>query len=46
MSQVANGQACIDGALGFLSPYYGGIWKRANWYKCNTSMVENRTFRA
>ena len=29
--KVANGEACIDGALGFTSPYYGGVWTRPNW---------------
>ena len=28
---VSDGEQCVDGAMGFSSPYYGGLMKRKNW---------------
>jgi hypothetical protein len=32
VEQMASGTLCLDGALGFTTPYYGGLWQRRNWY--------------
>ena len=32
VEKMASGLVCVDGARGFTSPYYGGLWQRSNWY--------------
>ena len=38
---AAAGTVCVEGALGFTSPYFGGLWDRRNWY--DTQDVTDQT---